>query len=71
MKKILIAISSALVLAACNNTDQGGTVNDGSKDTSTLNSETMHPNDPLTDSSKGEDRVDTWKRDSISKDSIR
>ena len=68
MKKIL-SIGSLILLFSCGNSDQGGTTNDGTKDTvnqvmrpdtKSIDS-TYHTTTP--DSSKMKDREDIQKRD--------
>ncbi|HEU4471014.1 MAG TPA: hypothetical protein VFR58_08025 [Flavisolibacter sp.] len=67
MKKLAIILSSFVMLQACGNTDQGGTVDDGFKDPGDSNgalNNNLPSRDPSTDSALGDDRVDTERRDS-------
>jgi len=71
MKKILIVLSSLLILQACNNGGEGGAVDDGMKEMGDTNGglpdTSSKPIDPSKDTSIGDDRVDTWKRDSVNR----
>lgn len=66
MKKILIVLSSLLILQACNNGGEGGVVDDGMKEVGDTNGGLPDTSsiDPSKDTLTGDDRVDTWKRDS-------
>jgi hypothetical protein len=71
MKKILMILSSVLILQACsNNGGEGGAVDDGMKEVGDTNGglpDTSGPVDPSKDTSIDDDRVDTQKRDSAQK----
>lgn len=69
MKKILMILSSVLILQACsNNGGESGAVDDGFKGAGDSNgglSDTGSKQfNPSVDTTVGENRVDTWKRDS-------
>ena len=64
----MILIGSALMTACGNDGGEGGVVNDGFKGGADPNGglpDTMQHMDPAIDSSRGEDRVDTEKRDTV------
>jgi hypothetical protein len=68
MKKIVIALGSILILQSCsNNGGESGAVNDGIKivDSNGGLADTPYVNQSGTDTSKGEDRVGTSKRDTF------
>ena len=77
MKKGLIVIASIFFLQACrNNGVESGAVNDGIKTVDSngaLDDSRKQPRDPSVDTSIGDNRVDTEKRDSskLKKDSTR
>ncbi|HYC30629.1 MAG TPA: hypothetical protein VEB42_17455 [Chitinophagaceae bacterium] len=75
MKRLLTVLMSFMILQACsNNGGEGGAVDDGIKavDSNGALDDSRNQNfDPSTDSTVGDDRVDTQKRDSSGKDSIR
>ncbi len=66
MKKIFAFLIALSMLEACNNSDQGGTVDDGIKtiDSNGALQDTapLQPS-PTIDTAKGDDRVDTERRD--------
>lgn len=68
MKKLLVIVSSFLILQACsNNGGESGAVDDGIKEVGDQNGglpDTAGKPNPSTDTTMGEDRVDTQKRDS-------
>lgn len=68
MKKIFIAWMGMMLFLSCsNNNGESGVQNDGFKGAGDPNgglNDTLTRNHPTTDSATGEDRVDTWKRDS-------
>ncbi len=68
MKKIIIALIGLMTIVACsNNNGESGVQNDGFKGAGDPNgglNDTLTRNHPATDSATGENRVDTWKRDS-------
>jgi hypothetical protein len=67
MKKIFIALVGMVTIISCsNNSGESGVQNDGFKGAGDPNGGLSDSTriDPAIDSAKGEDRVDTWKRDS-------
>lgn len=70
MKKGFFAIGLFVFMSCSNNSGESGVQDDGFKGAGDPNgglSDTQKNYTPRTDSALGEDRVDTWKRDSASK----
>jgi hypothetical protein len=66
MKKLISILIAFALLGACNNSDQGGTVDDGIKtldSNGALQDTAPMQSSPTIDTARADDRVDTERRD--------